>query len=591
MKLRKFIVPVLAISLFATSCGSDEPTGWSKAAKEFMEDTLGEVLPYAKVNLKQGKYSLEYDSDELGGYFTFQDINETNLVSTYGDALKEAGFTAKSSSVYTKTNELVSMTLTISYQRKTSTKEAGNKLYADYQYLVVEGDWSDALKETMTDKLGFVLPYAFFDEESTTSSFEAESEFVNSFELSDENAENKLKTYGSRLVYSGFKKSTSGGKTVYLKSNENGDVIYVSYGYVPANDTDAGSNVISCSIELDFKNWPTSISTAMSENLGIVLPFAKFGFANAEINVITDEFGGYFSIYEEDVTTNIFTTYNDALEELDFEYSEALEGYVKTTEKASVRVYASYSDYYEANNLYVEFVYVDAPAGSWNEEITQAMTTKVGEVLPYAFLDSATLSCKVNESAGGVTIIISDANSVNKLASYGPRLEDAGFEYHNSWVGSYYEKTLEDETVIDVTGGWYAEEEEDDDGNIIPAGNEIRITVTYPPVKYTTFPKDVILDFAAASEVTIENFPTYNVASENAYFEVEYPSSGSVRIIIYGSNTEELNTFLSSLGEDWAKKSETSYYYYYKDTDINFGAFDYSTAEENPRIILSFYNW
>ena len=593
MKLRKYIVPVLTLSLLATGCGGEnEPTDWSKSVKEFMEDTLGEVLPFAKVNLKEGGYTLTQDSDELGGYFTFQDVNENNLVATYGEALVAAGFTATSSSVYTKTNELVSMTLTIKYQKKTSSAPAGNKLTADYQYVTVVGDWSEGIKEVMTEKLGFVLPYAYLDSDTTLTTFE-EGEFENIFEIKDTNSESKLKTYGSRLVYSGYSKSTSGGKTIYSKRNANNDLVKVSFGYVPANEGESGSNVITCNIELDLKDWPESVKTDMLNSLGIVLPFAKFNFINAEIELETDEFGGYYSIYEENTKTDIFADYATALtsETYGFEYDNTLNGYVKTTEQANVRVYPYHDDEYEENSLYVEFVNNGAVVGNWSEEIQQLMTEKVGEVLPYAHLNLETLSVVTKESSGGVSITISDVNDDNKLVSYGPRLEDMGYEYHSGFFGgSYYEKTLADKTVIDIQAGWYAEYEDEDSGDVTPAGNEIYISVTFPPVKYTSFPTSEIIAFAALSEVTIENCPVYNVASEEAYFEVDssLATYGILYIYIFGSSTAELNTFISSLGEDWA--ADQYGYYYYKDTDINFGVKDNSSDTKDPKITLTFYD-
>ncbi len=113
------------------------------------------------------------------------------------------------------------------------------------------GNWSEEVQASMMEYLGEVLPYAPFDEETTTTYYFDLSELLgySVFQVLDETEVNAFENidYGALLVNSGYqKKLDTESSTYYYTKEVSEDISFeVDFGWAPADDEYTAGNVIN----------------------------------------------------------------------------------------------------------------------------------------------------------------------------------------------------------------------------------------------------------------------------------------------------------------------------------------------------------
>ena len=268
MKMKTLIVPVVA-AMLAVSCGNDPAPAkdWSSEVKEFMNKEIGLVLPYFEFD----EASVEYGNDDFGGFFHAEYESDKNLADAYCEKLVAAGFTFDSESeAYYKETSVSQIKVdcyftgeeesdptepTERIKRDATEGEGGdipepptpptpsepepeptyNVLGVEYFYVEQPtGQWNERVQQVMTSFIGEVLPYAYFDEESLVL---GQTTGMHVY-MYDDNYENKLITYGTRLMNAGWEPILTEDGYIFEKEFET-QVVDVYYSYFTPEEAEA----------------------------------------------------------------------------------------------------------------------------------------------------------------------------------------------------------------------------------------------------------------------------------------------------------------------------------------------------------------
>lgn len=247
MKMKTLIVPVVA-TMLAVSCGENPAPGkdWSSAVKEFMNQEIGEVLPY--LDLDEESLHLSYESDEFGGAFYAYDDNDKNLVEEYAEKLvSQAHFEySAEEDLYYKETSKAYVALSLTYYDASSGVVPGNEINFNYLYSEEPtGDWDPDFAAEWAAVFGETLPFAFLDKASLDVYVEMESTLYGSAIVYDDNEENKLVSYEMRLYKAGFEaRETSSGFQYFYKDLGKAEVFVLDWGWSEGDEEEAAGNYI-----------------------------------------------------------------------------------------------------------------------------------------------------------------------------------------------------------------------------------------------------------------------------------------------------------------------------------------------------------
>ena len=263
----------------------------------------------------------------------------------------------------------------------------------------------------------------------------------------------------------------------------------------------------------------------------------------------------------------------------------------------------------------------------WNADLKDAMDLTLGEVLPFASLDSKTTEYQYYSFFGyGGVIEIQDENKKNVLTDYDTKLTKAGFAYEE--VPEEEEGYLRLEGEEDPTGdeeeeepvfawhketflgdlwvsyGWldeYVGPDAEGKPTVFPAGNIIAASLAYYEGYYESadFPFDLLQRFFRHYDILIDEqmVPAFNAAAPEAYyqFDASWASYADwVDVYVNYATSAELKAYKDALvAAGWTVTSEeTEETEDWTLTFENSGAWvdlvDF-TAEEEPYVALSFY--
>ena len=263
----------------------------------------------------------------------------------------------------------------------------------------------------------------------------------------------------------------------------------------------------------------------------------------------------------------------------------------------------------------------------WNADLKDAMDLTLGEILPFASLDSKTTEYEYYSFFGyGGVIEIQDENKKNVLTDYDTKLTKAGFAYEEVPEMDEVYLRLDDE---DPTGdeeeeepvfAWhketylgdlwvsYAWQDEyvgpDAEGKptVYPAGNVIAASLAYYEGYYESddFPFDLLQRFFRHYDILIDEqmVPAFEAASADAYYQFDASWASYfdwVDVYVNYATSEELKAYKDALvAAGWTVTSEdTEEAEDWRLTYENSGAWvdlvDYTYEEEEPYVALSFY--
>ena len=224
-----------------------------------------------------------------------------------------------------------------------------------------------------------------------------------------------------------------------------------------------------------------------------------------------------------------------------------------------------------------------ASTKGWSKEIKEEMVSYIGEVLPYAELDSETLDTVWTDAYLDVyqqyLYEIYDVNPNNKLGNYGDKLEKAGFEKQVGTGSYYYTKQNAAGFSLEVYFGY------------MQGSNVINCYYSYTPIVTAQFPGEVVALFYETLGQEDVNVIDYAMAGEQSYFETDITMAAAGYIIVdgYGTTSQEVSDYEALLAEEgsgWAY-DETDEVYYYNGTKNSVSVNDYVSFDGSVRLIFS----
>ena len=132
-------------------------------------------------------------------------------------------------------------------------------------------NWSEEVQEEMLEVLGELLPYVALTEETLYFDSMVQGS-VGAFVIGDETETNLLEGYGDLLEEAGFEEYTYQGSSYYAKLTEDGDELYVQFGWFEATEEYEAGNEIYAEIYYapeTYDSLPIDEIVAFYESFGI----------------------------------------------------------------------------------------------------------------------------------------------------------------------------------------------------------------------------------------------------------------------------------------------------------------------------------
>jgi len=278
---------------------------------------------------------------------------------------------------------------------------------------------------------------------------------------------------------------------------------------------------VSCGSAPTVRDWSEDVKSFMSEKLGEVLPFLALDEASTVIGYEADEFGGYFSAYDDNAT-NLVEAYGQKLvDEAKFVFDQDSGAYYKENELSTIQVALSYYDAQSGvtpgNEINVNFMYNESPEiGDWSADVKTKMQSMFGMVFPYASIDKGEIF-RFGTSTEVEFYMFGEVES-NKCVTYLTRLTQVGFEIYVDESYNYYALAQVGDNTVKVEVA-YLDEEEAAKYGYTSALNEIDISFT--SLKKDSFPAVETksgIEYYAEEEVPV---PDFTAQAEGVFYYYE----------------------------------------------------------------------
>ena len=198
----------------------------------------------------------------------------------------------------------------------------------------------------------------------------------------------------------------------------------------------------SSSSEQQAKKWSSAIEAAMFDVIGETLPYIQLDEETLMYSIEEDAYGYFFYLHDTS-SKNLVSNYGKALTSAGYKYygTDTSYGYDSIMyTKGDIVVQFDYciADGYYGNEIFAWIETEDNGGGSseveyltaWPAEFKEILIDVVGELIPVAPLEIATLDYEAGEDEYGPYAYICDYATKNLLANYGDILENAGYTYY-----------------------------------------------------------------------------------------------------------------------------------------------------------------